>query len=179
MLEIIRIALLAALCVGASITDLWKGKIYNWMTFPVMLAGLIIGFLQGGTNGLIFSALGLAAGLGLFILGFIWGGIGAGDIKMLMALGTLTGPIFLLYSLVYTIAAALIFSLILYAMTGRLKYLFKNVKLFFQRAYLTRGKDLDQVKMEKSIEIRFGIFIGAGFIFRLFEEWNGWNILNF
>jgi len=129
--------------------------------------------------GLLFSFLGIVLGCGLLILGFIWGGIGAGDIKMLMAVGALMGWFFVLFTFVYSVILAAVFALILYIATGRIKYLFKNIKNFFAIVFYKRGQDIPKVKMENSISIRFGVFIALGAIFHFIEVLSGWRLLKF
>jgi prepilin peptidase CpaA len=46
----------------------------------------------GGFPGALFSLAGLGTGLGLFLLIYCFGSIGAGDVKLMAALGALIGP---------------------------------------------------------------------------------------
>jgi prepilin peptidase CpaA len=79
------VVLLAA--VVAAIWDLRTGRIPNLLTFPVFLAGLVWSTWHGGGSSLL-AALGSAILLALpcFIL-FVYAGGGAGDVKLLGALG--------------------------------------------------------------------------------------------
>lgn len=88
--DLITIAI-AALCVGASVTDLLHGKIYNIMTAPALVLGVVFAAIQGGWLGAMHSVA--AAGLGIVLYGWMyWIGImGAGDVKFLAALGALGG----------------------------------------------------------------------------------------
>lgn len=91
--------LLGAVLVSAAVTDLWSGKVYNWLTYPSMAVGLLLagvcgavdsGGFSGAWGGLIAAAL--AAALGLLGMGVIAGagGIGWGDVKLLGAIGALS-----------------------------------------------------------------------------------------
>lgn len=98
MTETIAFALLAFVLVTAGTTDCLTGKVYNWLTYPAMLAGVIFwtsaGFIQRGGAGAeheLFLALGgLAAGLIPFALIFLGGGLGGGDVKLMGAVGALS-----------------------------------------------------------------------------------------
>src|SRR3989338_2412253 len=72
-------------------TDLVTGKIYNVVTFSIIGFGFLYhGFLVDG-NGILFSLLGVAFGCALFFPFFALCAIGAGDVKLLMAIGALKG----------------------------------------------------------------------------------------
>jgi prepilin peptidase CpaA len=74
-----------------SIHDLRDHRIPNWITGPAILAGLLLHSLTGRWSGLGYSALaGLVAGS--FALVF-WcaGGMGAGDVKLMTAVGCIAG----------------------------------------------------------------------------------------
>jgi prepilin peptidase CpaA len=73
--------------------DIRTRRIPNYLTLGVALAGL--GFQLGshGLSGLLHGFLGLALGFGLLIIPYILGGMGAGDVKALAALGAWLGPL--------------------------------------------------------------------------------------
>lgn len=84
---------LAVLCgLIACVTDLKSRKIPNWLTFSVMVIG-IVGVIGLEPVNWKTPLLGLGTGLGLLVVPFMLGGMGAGDLKLLMALGALLGPV--------------------------------------------------------------------------------------
>ena len=70
-----------------SIHDVREGRIPNRVTFPAMAAGLAAHTLAGGWTGLGDAApAGLIAGAVCLL--FYWaGGMGAGDVKLMTAVG--------------------------------------------------------------------------------------------
>lgn len=74
----------------AAILDLKCRKIPNWLTFPAMLLGIIFN-LMIKDQAWYFSIFGLLVGFLMFLLPFALGGIGAGDVKLMMALGAFLG----------------------------------------------------------------------------------------
>ncbi len=72
--------------------DLRTRRIPNYLTLGTALAGLIFNAALFGWGGLLDAVLGLCLGLALLILPYIWGGMGAGDVKALAALGAWLGP---------------------------------------------------------------------------------------
>jgi prepilin peptidase CpaA len=82
----------ALLCaVIGSIHDLRNRRIPNWVTGPAILAGLLLHSLVGHWSGLGYSALaGLVAGALALVFWFA-GGMGAGDVKLMAAVGCIAG----------------------------------------------------------------------------------------
>jgi prepilin peptidase CpaA len=81
-----------AVCFLALITDLRSRRIPNALTFPAMALGLVYHLVTGGPTMLLQSAEGMMLGLGLFMIPYLMGGMGAGDAKLMGALGALVGP---------------------------------------------------------------------------------------
>jgi len=82
--------LLSILSISA-IIDFRTQKIPNLITFPTVIIALLYHFLTNGIDGLIFSALGLITGIALLILPYMVGVSGAGDAKLMGAVGAILG----------------------------------------------------------------------------------------
>ena len=76
----------------ACTTDTLKCKIPNLLNASLLVAGIVIFTVKLGVPGFLSSLSGLGLGLALLLLPYIMGGIGAGDVKALGALGALIGP---------------------------------------------------------------------------------------
>ncbi len=96
----IDIVLLAVLVICV-ITDLKSRKIYNKVLFPALLAALIIHWMMGGWAAIGFSLTGFFCGLGLLLIPYLLGGMGAGDVKLLALIGALKGTYFVLAAAIY------------------------------------------------------------------------------
>jgi prepilin peptidase CpaA len=88
---------LALLLLAASACDLQTRRIPNGLCAAGIAAGLAVHFWHGVWPGL-WSLAGIAATLPLLLL-YAVRAFGAGDIKLLMAVGALMGPVFLLWAL--------------------------------------------------------------------------------
>lgn len=103
----------AAVALIAAGTDLWRFKVYNVLTLPALAAGLCASAWVGGWQGLAASGLGALTGFGLLAAFFIMGGVGAGDVKLLTALGAWLGPATILRVFVASAIAAGLYALVL------------------------------------------------------------------
>lgn len=95
--------MLGCLCLAALITDLRRSVIPNFLTIPFACAGIILHGLIHGWEGLGFAAGGAAAGLISVGLMYLCKGVGAGDVKLFAAIGSLAGWKFVLALLFYTV----------------------------------------------------------------------------
>ena len=88
--SVLVVALLIVLLM-AVVTDLRSSRIPNWLTFSAMGFALAGHAWLGSMHGVMFSLAGLGTGLGLFFLIYLAGGIGAGDVKLMAAIGAFVG----------------------------------------------------------------------------------------
>ena len=82
---------LAITLICAGIIDFKKQKIPNYLTFPTVLIALIYHIYINGMAGLLFSISGMFTGIALLIIPYAMGGMGAGDVKLLGAIGAFVG----------------------------------------------------------------------------------------
>jgi prepilin peptidase CpaA len=94
--------LILAVAGVAVVTDLRRRRIPNALTVPAMVVGLAAHGLASGLSGLGAAATGLLLGAALFLIPVAMGGMGAGDLKLLAALGALGGPGLVFWCAIYT-----------------------------------------------------------------------------
>jgi prepilin peptidase CpaA len=81
--------------------DLRTRRIPNSLTLGTALVGLGFQWGYGGWGGLVNGLGGLAVGFGLLVLPYALGGVGAGDVKALAALGAWMNPVQTMYLFCY------------------------------------------------------------------------------
>jgi prepilin peptidase CpaA len=106
----IQVLILAAVAI-AVFTDVRRRKIYNKLTFPTMAVGLALNTVIDGPRGLLMALAGLGLGFALFFIPVVAMGRGAGDLKLLAALGALGGPMFVFWCALFTSIAGGVFAL--------------------------------------------------------------------
>lgn len=86
----------------AVVTDLRRRRIFNVLTMPAMVAGLLVNMVLDGISGLGWALAGFGLGAALFFIPVAMGGMGAGDLKLLAALGAIGGPGFVFWCAIST-----------------------------------------------------------------------------
>jgi len=83
---------LGALLTLACITDLRTRRIPNALTFSAVAGALLFHVITGGASAAGWSMAGACVGALLFLPMFALRGMGAGDVKLLAAVGAWLGP---------------------------------------------------------------------------------------
>ena len=104
---------------AAVVTDVRSRRIPNWLTGAIVGAGLGIAF-GGGHVTPLQALFGMFAGLLLMMPGHLIGATGAGDVKLMAAIGTVVGPGMIVRVFLYTAVAGGLFALAVAANRGLL-----------------------------------------------------------
>lgn len=94
---------------AAVVTDVRTRRIPNWLTGSIAGAGFGIAF-GGGTVTPLQAALGLLTGLLLMMPGHLIGATGAGDVKLMAAVGSVVGPDLAFRAFLYSAVAGGVFA---------------------------------------------------------------------
>ena len=122
----------------AALTDVWRFQVYNLLTFPVLFSGLIYHTMADGWGGLALSSAGIAFGLAVFAIPYLMGGMGAGDMKFVAALGAWLGITPMTVIVFFGCLATGIYSLMLVCRTGGFRQLWFNLQLTVFRFVVRR-----------------------------------------
>src|SRR5688500_17057938 len=88
----LRVVALLTVALTAAVCDVRSRRIPNALTFGAAASALVYALATGGIGSLGFAAAGWIAGAALFFPFFALGGMGAGDVKLIAALGAWVGP---------------------------------------------------------------------------------------
>jgi len=116
-----------ALAVCGGWLDWRSRRIPNWLTVPALLVGLGANTLAGGWPGAKAALEGAGLGLGLLLPLVLVRGLGAGDWKLMGALGAFVGPARLVVVLLGTILIAGIMAVVEMVRRGRVIETLKNL----------------------------------------------------
>ncbi|HEV8415018.1 MAG TPA: A24 family peptidase [Bryobacteraceae bacterium] len=83
------IAILVGL--AAMIDDLKRRQIANWIPLCALAAGFGWQIGQSGLNGLLYAVIGTVTGFSVFLIFYLLGGMGGGDVKLMAGFGALLG----------------------------------------------------------------------------------------
>jgi prepilin peptidase CpaA len=103
----------------AAVTDVWKFKVHNLLTMPLLLSGLLYHGIVGGQAGLGESFLGVLFGFGVLFVFYLMGGMGAGDVKLLAAAGAWLGMPLTFFVFLASASAAGVYAIVLLLLYGR------------------------------------------------------------
>src|SRR5579875_1997618 len=91
MCTAIKVALLG-IALLAGIWDWRSRRIPNWLTLAGVAAGISMNALFAGQPGVQASIFGLLVAMGIYVPLYLLRGMGAGDVKLMAALGAIAGP---------------------------------------------------------------------------------------
>jgi prepilin peptidase CpaA len=119
------VAITASLVAAAF--DLRSRRIPNLLTGPVLLCGLVWATSMGGWKGLADSLVTALVMMSPFLLLFLFAGGGAGDAKLMAALGAWLGLVNGLFALGAVLAAGGVVGITYALLAKRMRVVFRNL----------------------------------------------------
>ena len=170
MCTAIKVTLLG-IALLAGIWDWRSRRIPNWLTLSGAAAGIGMNALFAGQPGVQASIFGLLVAIGIYVPLYLLRGMGAGDVKLMAALGAIAGP---RNWLMIFLASALLggFMAVIVALRrGRLRQTWWNTgTILFALSHGVKpyeaNPDLD-VHNEKALRIPHGTVIAGGVVLSL------------
>ena len=136
----------------ASATDVRHFKVYNWLSFPLLLSGLIFHTWNLGSSGLFLSVTGIGIPFLLLFPIYAFGIMGAGDVKFASAVGAWLGGGLIVPVLIVGALASGLYSLGLIVFSDGAREAWLNLRqLFFNFSQLWNQSDtatkIETIKM--------------------------------
>lgn len=154
---IIALAIIAGAC------DLARGRIFNWVTVPGCVLGLVAAPFLAGWGGLADAFVGALLGLALYGALFWFQIVGGGDVKFLAALGAWGGSSYVLDTAFLGVVFGGVMAAGVLAVRGRLADFARRMHQFF-RSILVKGLEPEKPKLDTQLKMLFGIPIAVAAI---------------
>jgi prepilin peptidase CpaA len=168
--------LIGAVVLIAAATDALRGKIYNWLTLPLLVLAPIWHYATHGLPGLWFSlgGFGTVAGVLLALTLVAGRGFGGGDLKLLAAIGALGGAQFTLWALLFTALSGPVIAFPAMYRRGIFGYTLKNLAVNLSMRYGGDRRDVAVGDGSKGGRLPYGICIALGTLIALFYPGLHW-----
>lgn len=140
------------------IYDLKSRRIPNWLTLGTFAIVLIYNTFTLHFSGVLNCIVGFLTGIAILIIPYLIGGMGAGDVKLLAALGSIVGFKNIIIIFLYSAVSGLFLGIMWIVFTpGHLKFL------------ITTGQILPQVDKKQKVPYGIAIMVGT-FLYIMFGE---------
>jgi prepilin peptidase CpaA len=150
----------------AAATDIRSRRIPNWLTYSGMLLGVGYHTMVNGAQGFFFGAGGLFLGLALLIVFYLAGGMGAGDVKLMGAVGALLGPKGVFIAFIFTALVggmyAILLLLLRFRVSGtviRLSTMFSSLRYGTTLTAASVGTNGKTTVLNYGVAIAIGVFL--------------------
>ena len=134
----------------ACVVDLRARRIPNLLTFGGAAVALAYRLATGGVSGAADGLEGWLVGVALLVVPYALGGMGAGDVKLLAALGAWLGPAETLWLGIYTNVAAGIMALAVAFAHGYVRQAWNNVWLLLAHWRVVGLRPLPEITLAGS-----------------------------
>jgi len=152
-----------ALTILAALLDWRSRRIPNWLTVPGLLSGVVVHALIAGWPGALFALKGAGLALILLLPLVALRALGAGDWKLMGAVGAFVGWQMFLFVLLGSIFASGIMAIVQVYRTGRVMETLKNM-VTLVRGFFTFGlKKNPQISLDnpRLLKLPFGVAVAA------------------
>lgn len=158
--------LLFALVSIAAIYDFRFRRIPNWLTVGGVIAGFLVNLEIFSSAGLGVAAAGLGLAMLIYLPLYLLHGMGAGDVKLMAAIGAIAGPGHWLMIFLATALIGGVLAVCLSAAKGRLRQVLFNVSfMVFELAHFRapfRTNSVLDVRNAAALRMPHGVSIAIG-----------------
>jgi len=156
-----------AVGISAAITDVTARRIPNRLTYSAIVGGLVLQAALHGWQGLLLGGGGCLLFGGVFMLFYIVNAMGAGDVKLAAALGSIVGYSATLPVMYATALAGGALAVLIMVLSGRVVETLRNT-LWVTGFHLRHGLQMHpQVNLDNpsSARMPYGLAFAAGTLY--------------
>jgi prepilin peptidase CpaA len=167
--QLVALLLIAALAVAS---DIRTRRIPNLLTLGGALAALVYMGATAGLSGLGTAAGGWLTGAALFFPFFALRGMGAGDVKLLAALGAWLGPNDTIWLAIFAAMAGGVFGIVVAIARGYLTTAFRNVWVILTHWRVAGVQPVPGLTLtdSKAPRLAYALPIAAGLVVTLWRH---------
>ena len=162
----------------ASWIDFSERRVPNWLNLTLIVLGFSVQAFFFGWSGLAAGGWGLLTGFGLLILPWTMHAMGAGDVKLMAAIGVWLGPMLTLYSFCLGAVIGGLAAIVMILSTGRLRTAYTNMGLIAVKfcSRQTMFSDFASVKSfgDTTVLLPYGVPLTAGTLIIMAARIFGW-----
>ena len=173
-MDVFLIITLSLTLIVAAVNDIRVQRIPNLVTYPSMAVAIGCHTMENGLEGFLFSVGGLAVGIGVFVVPYLMGGMGAGDAKLMGASGAIIGSKGVLIAILFTALVGGVYALILLLIKRQYLKRFIN-NLITPKTLVSTGQfiPIPETKDEDRPKLCYGVAIALGTALYIFFELSG------
>jgi prepilin peptidase CpaA len=156
----------------AACMDVRTLRVPNWITLPALLASLLLHYLQGGWASCLSALLAASIAGAIFAVFFVVGGMGGGDVKLIVAVSAALGLNSLPELLVFTSlcgGAMAIFVAVRHKQVRQTLLNVSSLAAHHQAVGLVPHPDL-HIRNEHSLRIPYAVAIAGGVLLTLLGQ---------
>jgi prepilin peptidase CpaA len=152
-----------ALTISAALLDWRSRRIPNWLTVPGFLSGVTLHVVLNGWQGLRFALAGGALALILLLPLVMLRALGAGDWKLMGAVGAFLGWKLFLFVMFGSILASGIMAMVQVIRVGRVAETFRNMWTLLKGFFVFGLKKNPQISLDnpRLLKLPFGVAVAA------------------
>lgn len=142
----------------------WRSRrIPNWLTVSGVVAGITLHAVVAGWHGALLALAGTGVALILLLPPVLMRVLGAGDWKLMGAVGAFLGPVLLLFVLFVSILASGLMAAVQMISAGRALETFRNMVVLVRGFFSFGLKPNAQVSLDNphSLKLPFGIAVAG------------------
>ena len=169
--ELPAIALVIA--AAAAVLDVRHARIPNWLTFPGIVSGVVLRGLLLGWKGAGSAVLGCLLAGGVFLLFYLVHAMGAGDVKLAAAIGSLLGPVDAVVMLLATALCGGVLAIVYALYQHRIRSTVTNLGAVLRFHAWAGMKAHPELNLDNPVALRmpYGLAIAAGTLYAFLAVW--------
>jgi prepilin peptidase CpaA len=162
--------------IAAAYYDLRIRRIPNWLNLSGVILGLGLNTFFGSFQGMLHALEGLSLALCIYLPLYALKGMGAGDVKLMAAIGAMTGAGNWLYIFIGTALIGGLASVALVLLRKKMGQTLANLSVILTQLAKGRAPSKQDgslsIHNEKSLKMPHGAIIAAGVCLFLALNWN-------